>query len=469
MDFSTIFKVDAAICQHKLRSQHLAFLSSDYFYFPRLTAICRNLNDPDGDNPYVDTQRLRWLLARDVKVREIEFACNCPMSDVSNYLEKFGEHVQGVAHFTRKFYAKDPAVFLRANKQLPTDTRKLTSHTTSHGLTIAAHCQNLTSYQCHMLGGSKEGFARVLLNNPGLQKLKIEGNYWGSLLPHTSLSNLRQLEIVTEYSFVNVLPVFARVAPNLEKLLLKCKSIQYKEISSALILSFAKGCPKLRSFSARRLHLGARDQYLMQFFQMCPSMVNLDLRLHLKLTDNTLIAALSCLNELRSINLRGCEMLSDHTLLFLSERFAHTLQVLYLGDNNGMSSGAIETLRTECSKLHTLHYVYYCRGGGDIYLMVDKLSSTTILSALYVSDAATLTALAEHCQQLQVIDFSKAVQVSERELMQVAQNCPKLHTVVLRNGMQTRLDYSSVKKAFPKLVFTTDKVCADCDVLAMPV
>ncbi len=106
---------------------------------------------------------------------------------------------------------------------------------------------------------------------------------------------------------------------------------------------------------------------------------------------------------------------------------------------------------------------------------MDKLKRATIIRIVYLSYGTDTTELFTHDQQLQVLDLSegyrdrRAELLSAAELIETARICSHLHTVVLREYERRNVDYSSVKKAFPKLVFTTDKARADFDVLAMPV
>ena len=94
---------------------------------------------------------------------------------------------------------------------------------------------------------------------------------------------------------------------------------------------------------------------------------------------------------------------------------------------------------------------------------------------LYVCNETELVAFASYCQQLHVLDLSQAQQDTSKDnlgalqLMQVAEKCFNLHTIVMSKDPHHQVDYSAVKKAYPKLLFTKDKVRADFDVLAMPV
>ena len=54
-------------------------------------------------------------------------------------------------------------------------------------------------------------------------------------------------------------------------------------------------------------------------------------------------------------------------------------------------------------------------------------------------------------------------------MLEVAQSCPKLHTVVVSSYKRNTPDFFSVKKAFPALLFTCDESASSFDVLKMPV
>ena len=316
-----------------------------------------------------------------------------------------------------------------------------------------------------------ENFVRVLSSNPGLQELTIDGAAYlafsnASYSTQVKLPSLRQLVLWTKYGFDDVLTVFARAAPNLEKLKIACNKCS--ALPRGLIVEVGRQCPKLRSFSSRELDLGPNDVDLTPFLQKCPNVVNLDLQWHDQLTDEMLIEAFSCLKELRATNFRFCAKLTDRTLSYFGERFASTLQVLHLGENDGMTHGAIEKLKSKCTQLHTCHYMYRCKGEP---LDPDKLKKTTIFKVVDLSIDVDVPALIEQTQQLQVLDLSESEGeiLTAEELLDIAHGCPNLHTVVV-NAYECRpVDYSAVQKAYPKLLFTTDKARANFDVLPMPV
>eukprot|EP01032_Pedospumella_encystans_P010112 gene10112-11848_t len=317
---------------------------------------------------------------------------------------------------------------------------------------------------------SDEGFVRVLSSNPRLQELTVEGNYLGpgnaTSVAQVRLPGLRQLAFMTKYGFDEVLTAFARAAPNLEKLQIACNPDKCSEVHRGLIAEVGQRCPKLRSFSSRELDLGPNDVDLTPFLQTCPNVVNLDLQSHHKLTDDTLIAAFSCLKELHAVNLSFCSELTDRTLSFLAERFASTLQVLLLSGCKNMTPSAIDALRSKCTQLHSCHSVYNCES-----IDVDQFKMTTIWQVIDLTIDTDVHALLEYAQQLQVLDLSECLNgvLSDAELTDIARGCPNLHTVVVNELNLRKGEYSAMQKAFPKLLFTKNKVCVDFDVLSMPV
>eukprot|EP01032_Pedospumella_encystans_P011690 gene11690-13578_t len=478
IDLSSVVKLDTAVCQHPFRALYLTILSSDQFYIPSLCALSRNISDPDPHNPTADTKRLRWLLARNVKVRQIEFAYDCQIRAVSDYLEIFGEHVQRVKHYTpfadfrnrRDQMSSMLFGLLGVGHQTWPGGADFGQDNESQGKTIAAHCTKLTTYHCYMLGMSDEGFVRVLSSNHGLQQLTVEGNYLGpgnaTSVAQVRLPGLRQLTFMTKYGFDEVLTAFARAAPNLEKLQIVCNPDKCAELPRGLIAEVGRQCPKLRSFSSRELDLGPNDVDLTPFLQTCPNLVNLDLQSHLKLTDDTLIAAFSCLKELHAVNLSFCSKLTDRSLTFLAERFASTLQVLLLSGCKNMTPSAIDALRSKCTQLHSCHSVYNCES-----IDVDQFKMTTIWQVIDLTIDTDVHALLEYAQQLQVLDLSESegeILIAE-ELLDIARGCPNLHTVVVSARENRKGECLAMQQAFPKLLFTTDKLQVDFDVLAMPV
>eukprot|EP01032_Pedospumella_encystans_P010110 gene10110-11846_t len=445
VDLSTIVKLDTAVGQRVVRGLHLAVLSSEQYFVSSLTALSRRRKDSDPNNPSADTQRLRWLLARNIRVRKIELAYDCDPNIVSKFLKKFGEHVQKVKHYTPILDFNDSVMMgLMGISQPPRASSASRWNDENKGNVIATHCKNLVSYHCYMLGMGDDGFVRVLCSNPGLQELTIEGDYLGpgnaASITQVSLPNLRQLVFLTKYGFDQVLTSFARAAPKLEKLQIACNRGKCSELPRGLIVEVGRQCPKLRSFSSRELDLGPNDVDLTPFLQTCPNLVNLDLQSHLKLTDDTLIAAFSCLKEL-------------HAVLLLS------------GCKN-MTPSAIDALRSKCTQLHSCHSVYNCES-----IDVDQFKMTTIWQVIDLTIDTDVHALLEYAQQLQVLDLSESEGeiLTAEELMDIARGCQNLHTVVVSARENRKGECSAMQQAFPKLLFTTDKLRVDFDVLAMPV
>lgn len=112
--------------------------------------------------------------------------------------------------------------------------------------------------------------------------------------------------------------------------------------------------------------MGPNDSVLPQYLAICRNIKNLDLNEHFMLNNNVLTSALCELPSLNCLDLRGCCLLTDHTLKFLAQRFESTLKILYLDNSNrdkdkrnalvpvqeqlgGYTAADIASLRAQCT------------------------------------------------------------------------------------------------------------------------
>ena len=467
--------LDAALCNRGNRFQLLDALRCDQFTIPMLKPLDSDMSDPDPSKPTSDTKRLHWLLLRGIIVKEFDFAYGCDANAITDYLKKFGKFVQRVTHYTPTRFPSGKLIsggqlnFLAIAGVPGTYASGPRPGAQSQSSAIAKHSKNLTSYFCRMLNNGDAGFLRVLKNNPRLVELHIQGDLCGrgnaEPFAHIQLPNLRQLQFEVKWGFDEVLLAVVKTAPNMQKLSIACNPSKCTEIDGALILDLARACSKLRSFGSIELDVGPEDTFLKQVLQVCPDVINLDLYMHQNLTDDVFISALATLKELRCINLSYCAELTDRTLRFLTERFAHTLEVLHVGGSKGMSAEGIADLRARCTRLHAFHYCLQLHGGDEERSHSDVLMAT--FAKVYYGDK--VFDVVKSCPNLKVLDVSSHINVTEGTLLEVAQSCPKLHTVVVSSYKRNKPDFSNVKKAFPTLLFTCDESTSSFDVLKMPV
>lgn len=434
------------------------------------------MNDPDPAKPTSDTKRLQWLLLRGIKVKEFDFAYGCDANVMADYLKKCGKYVQRVTHYTPTRFPSGKSISsgefnIFAMAGMPgTYKSGPRPGAQSQSSVIAKYCKNMTSYFCYMLNNGDAGFLRVLKNNPGLLELHIQGDLCGqgNAAPFAAihLPHLRQLLFEVKWGFDEVLLAVVKTAPMLQKLCIACNPSKCTEIDGTLILDVARCCPHLRCFGSIELDVGPEDSYLKQVLRACPMIVNLDLYMHQNITDDILINALTDLQELSAINLSFCAQLTDRTLHFLTERFAHTMQILYLGEGRGMSLEGVETLRARCNRLHTFHYSMQLMRGAEEVFRNEQMKMATIVKLYYGED---VNRVAKYCTNLEVLDISSYISMTEECLMAVAQNCPKLHTIVESTYKRNKPQFRDVKRAFPRVVFTSDESLSSFDVLKMPV
>eukprot|EP01032_Pedospumella_encystans_P009451 gene9451-11120_t len=194
------------------------------------------------------------------------------------------------------------------------------------------------------------------------------------------------------------LMALVKAAPNLQQLSLYCGSRDCSSVPGSLMLDIAQACPHLRTFSCTEMHLDHFDDCLKPFLAICSGIVNLDLQVHDRLTDTMLIEALNELKSLHSLNLQGCCKLTDQTLHFLAQRFSSTLKVLYLDcinwnlvryygeltEQGKYTPAGIASLRAQCTKLHTYHYMIHADARLQRKLIAEASPNATIVELIDV-------------------------------------------------------------------------------------
>lgn len=481
----SLIRLDFALDRNKnFHTALLELLCSDMFF---LQKVCRRKTSwslrrpPPHKNPHSKT--LNWLIQRKVKVASLELHEHCGDDELSSYLQIFGEHI-------RHIIPNEDCNRSYAERDSP-----------SQNSLIAKYCHNLTSYRTYTHDSYDGSILCILNNNSRLEKLSFDGDLSGKnhsvYHPLSALPHLRQLKWVVRYRFGDSLLALANAAPNLQQLSICCNPYKCTEIAGKLVIDVARACLKLRTFCCNELHIGDNDSFLRPFLAICNKINNLDLNRHYELTDDVLIEALSELTTLHCLNLQGCSRLTDRTLEFLVQRFASTLRVLYLDHSaypefvyyeeedaegnpvvheavtGGYTATGIASLRAECNNLHTYHYAIEA-GTATVPQNFLVYQNATIVHVRSNCDAV-VSAIVEHCHQLEILAFTSARMSGERawlpvdQLLTIAVNCSKLRMVVNEPSTfgrdENEVDYGAVKKAFPKLRFTEDMSVVKFDML----
>eukprot|EP01032_Pedospumella_encystans_P012154 gene12154-14083_t len=433
------------------------------------------INTPPSEHPF--TRILYWCIQREVKLTCIEVHDLCCHLALEKHLQKFGEHVRHI----------NSHIFYGARTQ---------------NLLVEKYCRNLIAYVIDTdreFGGS---ILRILNNNTRLEKLHIIGSLDGANNPSgnfVTLPQLKQLKWIIPYEFGASLVALAKAAPNLQHLSISRNPFRIVVSNGDTFINVDRACLQLRTFSCKELHLGPKDTFLKPFLAICNKIVNLDLHLHYDLTDTILIGALGAINALHSLNLQGCCQLTDHTLEFLVQKFASTLKVLYLDHSvypydysvidaegnlvaraevkGGYTAKGVESLRAQCTHLRTFEYTIEA-GSTSKAQHVEAFKSATIVQ-VYAPWKEVSHSIIEHCDQMHtlVMTYDRYNRVSRlltaEQLMIVVARYPKLRAVVRDTmrieGNDNEVDYSAVRKAFPKLHFAEDLMVGDYNALDMPI
>ena len=469
IDVHSVIRLDVASCGNKeFHTQLLYIFESNVFFLKEVKPFLRG-------NTHRYSQMLTWLLLRQIKVRDFELTAQCCRVAWDSYLQRFGEHIRHVCTAEE---------FLYENR-----------HGASQSAIIGNHCKNLFSFYCSTSGlYNMDNLLCVLSNNLSLEKLHISGWLWG--IAEIKLCRVRQLKWGLTASRDLSLTSFLTIVPNLKQLVLYRNPYILSQIHGPLTVPAFDTCPGLRSLGCADLYLGTNDSCLKQWLSLCPDIVNLDLGGHDLLTDAVLTDALSELRSLFSLNLQGCKQLTDRTLRFLAQRFASTLNVLYLESyvvqpqhrvnadddtitlkqmqkqKGGYTAAGIESLRAQCTHLHTFHLVLDT-GLPPRRESVEDYRHATIVEVRW-KDEEIYDMILERCPHMQIVVIHAFdVWWTVEQVMALAERSPQLRLVVLMESAyetyNNRGDCTAVRKAFPKLRFTSDKTEADFDVLSMPI
>ena len=367
--------------------------------------------------------------------------------------------------------------------------RRACLHAPNHIPSFEKYCHNLTTFVAFG-SHARNGCLRLLGANSNLELLHLEGGCW--TMPKSSnpviLHKLRQLRWSTTYGFGSALVSVANAAPNLVQLALSTNSKLYCTHTGPNIMEVAHACPNLCTFSCKQLPIGPRDSFLKRFLVTCNAIVILDVSMHAELTDTVLIGALEVLVGLKCLNLIGCCLLTDHTLDFLAQHYASTLQILYLGHQSIhiqphqeiYTAAGIARLRALCTHLHTFHYFVEVDAWQQQQMsLVEACQRATIVDLKDEQMLPLQIMVLQHCHQMQIMAVTLChynndlIRLTVEQLMEIAERCPELRRVVLEQSefgvREDDVDYSAVRERYPNVHITTDMTMFDFDMLEIPV
>jgi F-box and leucine-rich repeat protein 2/20 len=276
---------------------------------------------------------------------------------------------------TLDFVALNDSIFAiaRGCRKLQTFSISFSNEVTDHSVAfLAGRCKELRSiklYGCERV--TDEAMKAVANRCPHLKELDIAGRSFTSEYGESFDSK------ITDESFV----VVGQKCSTLVDI-----SIAYNDVTDIGIAALARGCRRLRSFSANR----------------CPSIS----------TDGMMALSRGC-RMLRTIYLADCRRISDGCLFRISEGCTK-LTSFTLSSNDLVTNAGISHIARGC----------------------EKLTSITMNDCSQIDDTA-LIAIGSNCPNLIEISISSSghnsQKFSDRGLITIACGCPALESISISN------------------------------------
>lgn len=211
------------------------------------------------------------------------------------------------------------------------------------------------------------------------------------------------------------------------EIFINCPKLTHVSVSSQLnseaVLTLAEHCPHLKLLNIS--HCEAVDA-LAELFQKC--------------------------TQLENINISNCP-LTDRHLMYLSK--LSNLKHIYLNSVN-MSSKAAKEIAKNCTKLQTLSLCFNkCVDDDCIATVARYARNLKVLKCIRCSITDQgLTAIGEHCHNLQKLDVSFCNKISNEGVNFVSNKCDKLHFLGLFSCENVETDFLlELEKTYPNILF----------------
>ena len=146
----------------------------------------------------------------------------------------------------------------------------------------------------------------------------------------------------------------------------------------------------------------------------------------------------------------------------------------------GYTAAGVVSLRAQCSFLHTYSYTTELEDGEEDAppVPVEDYQLATIVQ-VRTKNEHVLSNILAHCHQMHTLAmtcdryYGRQVWLTVAQLQEIAERWSQLRTVVCEKKNhgdgKDEVDYTSVKEAFPELIFTRELTAVEFDVLNVPV
>eukprot|EP00899_Mesostigma_viride_P005488 jgi/Mesvir1/14940/Mv26266-RA.1 len=340
-------------------------------------------------------------------------------------------------------------------------------------LMVARNCALLRSLS---LRGASQGITdasiiAVAENCPVLQKLDVRSCYnltdasivklveHCKLLEHldlpgytTGITRVSMVEVVSKCPLLlhlgapdffddDAMGLLAQNCPQLRALV---AGVSRARVTGAGISTLAQHCPQLH-----RLELGGcgriTDAAMRLVGEHCRQLEELAIHTQrptmLWANDGLKVVGCNC-TQLRSFSIRMGQRTTDHALRIIVEN-CEQLERLCIRDARCSMTECAAAIGRNCTRLWSLHFIdCWMLTDGDVAAMLSgpaaaKLLKLCLLLSRDITDEAIMT-VGRTCRQLRTLNLTYCDKVTNGSMMAIAQGCPRLTLLEVRNSKVTR-------------------------------
>eukprot|EP01032_Pedospumella_encystans_P020618 gene20618-23421_t len=176
-----------------------------------------------------------------------------------------------------------------------------------------------------------------------------------------------------------------------------------KQITDAGVISVAQSCPMLTALGLGALPIS--DGALAQLTTLCPHLTQIDVSHNNTITDHGIRVIAENLSALTSINIAHCALVTDISLLHLSNHCASTLTALHMKHIRLVRVGVLLHMLKHCTHLNTLSFNF------DLNLLYQTIvPSMAQLTTILVHSTLlenVISSIAKHCTKLKKFGIFK--------------------------------------------------------------
>lgn len=417
LDVKAIGRFDSAFCV-RMQQRHCL---TDLYESPGF--VLKNTND-------MSPHHWDWLLKKRIRVSHIDGHNRIDCDDINKYLKMNGRTVQSV-----------------------------TQHYTGD-LKLAKYCRNIKRITFAVY---KEGkyCSAILRNNTGIEELRLDSV--ADYLNGVALPKLRVFSI----------PYCSTVSVSITQFLRSIACLLTLQLnrgwfSTGIIAACLRCCPHLKSLGLRNCGLETEEMNAIATY--CTHVVNLDLAENTYITDSDILQIVTQLTHLRSLCLDICTRVTDLGILYIAKHCANTLEVLHISEGlEFVLQATIDTLRQQCRKLHTFHYVFYA----DIhnYENTPFARPTHLKSSLRSEHYLFPGTKFYRDIQILTLECTAAVCLCRigDNIREIKGMCPQLHTIIVNHGQCSETRKGRLKSFSIEglVVVIQDRRVEEYDVLKM--